>query len=241
MTPFLSFSRGNAKLGPSIHTFSLPAGHTCPGALHCLASADRATGRITDGAAQQYRCFSATDEARLPSVRESRWRNFELLRAARTREGMAALITQSLPRRAKVVRIHVGGDFFSEAYFLAWTDVARARADVRFYAYTKSLHLWRRLQEFVPDNLILTASLGGRFDGSARGLKTAQVVFAPEQAAALGLEIDHDDSHAYRGKDSFALLLHGTQAAGTSASGALQKLRAAGFTGYSERKPAATT
>lgn len=233
MQTLLSFSHGNAKLGPSIYTFSLPAGHTCPGALHCLASADRATGRVSDGPAQQYRCFSATDEARHPSVRNSRWRNFELLKAARTREGMAALITQSVPRKATVVRIHVGGDFFSEAYFLAWTDAARARPECRFYAYTKSLHLWRRLREFVPDNLVLTASLGGRFDSHAQGLKTAQVVFSPEQAEALGLEIDHDDSHAYEGTESFALLLHGTQAAGTPASGALKRLRSAGFTGYS--------
>jgi hypothetical protein len=240
MKSTLSFQHGNAKL-PGITTFSLPAGYTCPGALFCLTFADRITGTIKDGSEQEIRCFSANDEARHTSVRTSRWRNFEALKAAGTREAMLALILASLPKKAKIVRIHVSGDFFSEAYFLAWTDVARARPDIRFYAYTKSIHLWKKLQEFVPDNLILTASLGGKYDAATTGLKTAKVVFEEEQAEALGLEIDHDDSHAYNGKDSFALLIHGTQRKGSRAAAALNKLRAAGVRGYSRPKKQTAT
>lgn len=237
----LSFQKGNAKLTKEIYTFSLPAGYTCPGALNCLAMADRKTGRMTHGPQQQFVCFAAQAEAMYPSVRLSRWGNFELLKAAKTREGMAELILTSLPAKAKIVRVHVSGDYFNEAYFLAWMDVARARPDVRFYSYTKSVNLWRRLQEFIPDNLILTASLGGRYDASTGGLKTAKVVFAEEQAAALGLEIDHDDTHAYAGDESFALLIHGQQRKGTAAASAIRELRAAGVTGYSKAKLAATT
>lgn len=237
----LSFQKGNAKLTKEIYTFSLPAGYTCPGALNCLAMADRTSGKLTHGPHQQFVCFAAQAEAMYPSVRTSRWGNFELLKAAKTREEMARLIAASLPKKAKIVRIHVSGDYFSEAYFLAWMDVARVRPDVRFYSYTKSINLWRRLQEFIPDNLILTASLGGRYDASTGGLKTAKVVFAEEQAAALGLEIDHDDTHAYDGDESFALLIHGQQRKGTAAASALRELRKAGITGYSKAKLAATT
>jgi hypothetical protein len=53
---------------------------------------------------------------------------------------MGKLISESLPPEATIVRIHVSGDFYSEAYFLAWIDVAKQRPDVKFYAYTKSLH-----------------------------------------------------------------------------------------------------
>jgi hypothetical protein len=203
--------------------------------------ADRTSGKLTHGPHQQFVCFAAQAEAIYPSVRTSRWGNFELLKAVKTREGMAQLIAASLPKKAKIVRIHVSGDYFSEAYFLAWMDVARVRPDVRFYSYTKSIHFWRRLQEFIPDNLILTASLGGRHDASTGGLKTAKVVFAEEQAAALGLEIDHDDTHAYDGGESFALLLHGQQRKGSDAAYALRELRKAGITGYSKAKLAATT
>lgn len=237
----LSFQKGNAKLTKEIQTFSLPAGYTCPGALNCLTMADRKTGKMTHGPQQQFVCFAAQAEAMYPSVRDSRWGNFELLKAAKTREGMAQLIASSLPKKAKIVRIHVSGDYFNESYFLAWTDVARVRPDVRFYSYTKSVHYWRRYQEFIPDNMILTASLGGRYDASTDGLKTVKVVFAEEQAAALGLEIDHDDTHAYDGDESFALLLHGNQRKGTPAASALRELRAAGITGYSKKKLATTT
>ena len=106
----LSFNKGNAKLGDSIYTFSLPAGYTCPGALKCLAFADRTTGRITDGNQQQFRCFAASDEARHSSVRKSRWRNYDLLKKASNgieppRLAMDKLISASLP--PKIGRAHV--------------------------------------------------------------------------------------------------------------------------------------
>jgi hypothetical protein len=228
----LTFGKGNAKLSKEIATFSLPAGHTCPGALQCMARADRLTGQISDGKDATFRCFAASQEAAFTSVRESRWHNFELLRG-KSRAAMAELISRSLPD-APIVRIHVGGDFFSQAYFQAWCDVARSHPGVRFYAYTKSISVWQKCLAEVPSNLILTASEGGRFDALIGDRKRAKVVFSEEQAAALGLELDHDDSHAYEGGASFALLLHGTQAKGTPAAKALSALKLEGKGGYSK-------
>jgi hypothetical protein len=153
--------------------------------------------------------------------------NFDLLKG-KTRDEMYDLILASLPVETSIVRIHVSGDFFNEAYFGAWIDVAKARSATKFYAYTKSIHLWHKLESEIPANLILTASEGGRFDAQINGFKRAKVVFSEEQAAALGLEIDHDDSHAYDGNESFALLLHGTQPKGTIAAKALTALRGVG-------------
>ena len=102
------------------------------------------------------------------------------------------------------------------------------------YAYTKSLPYWiARLAE-IPSNLILTASFGGKHDTliEAHNLRYAKVVYTEEQAEALGLEIDHDDSHAYTAGPSFALLLHGTQPKGTDANLALRKLRKEKKGGY---------
>ena len=61
------------------------------------------------------------------------------------------------------------------------------------------------------------------------GLKEAVVVFSELEATKLGYEIDHDDSHAIEndGK-SFALLLHGTQKAGSDASQAQKIMKAKG-------------
>ena len=105
----LKFGRGNAKLASEIYTFSLPAGHSCPGALKCMAKTDRETGKLQDGPFQSFRCFAAADEARLPNVRRSRWHNFDLLRNE-SREGMCSLILASLPLDAKLVGLHVSGD-----------------------------------------------------------------------------------------------------------------------------------
>jgi hypothetical protein len=230
----LKFGRGNAKLASDVRTFSLPAGWSCPSALACLAKAERQGGGVSDGGDASFRCFAASEEARYPSVRRARWWNLDALPRAGTREGMAALILDSLPGGDALVRVHPSGDFFSQDYFDAWCDVARARPGTTFYAYTKSLPYWVARIGSVPPNLVLTASVGGRHDAliAARGLRSATVVFSDHEAAALGLELDHDDSHAMTPGPSFALLIHGVQPKGTAAARALRALRAQGDYGY---------
>ena len=110
----LKFGQGNAKLPQWVTTFSLPAGHSCPFAKDCRSSADRETGRITDGPDTEFRCYKASEESRHRTSRERGWHNFGLLRACRTTAEMARLIVHSLPNGAPVVRIHTGGDFFSQ-------------------------------------------------------------------------------------------------------------------------------
>jgi hypothetical protein len=60
-------------------------------------------------------------------------------------------------------------------------------------------------------------------------------VFSHEEAKTKGLEIDHDDSHAYKSGKPFALLIHGTQPAGSIAAKMLSALRKIGWTGYSRK------
>jgi hypothetical protein len=238
-TSLLKFGLGNAKLGKRIHTFTLPSGYTCPGASACLTRADKVTGKITDGKAQTFRCFAASMEARLTPLRAKGWNNLELLKGQNESQ-MTDLIQASLPAGVTVIRIHVGGDFFSEAYFRAWINVACNNPDVKFYAYTKSLPFWIAALErnLIPENFRLTASEGGKWDHliAQHSLKTSKVVFSIEEAAALGLDIDHDDSHAYNGTESFALLIHGTQAAGSRASSSVRSLNGIGSYGRSGRK-----
>jgi hypothetical protein len=225
----LSFSLGNAKLAKDIANFSLPAGHSCPGAQSCLAKADRETGRITDGPNSQYRCFSASQEAAFSNVRRTRWNNFDLLRAAHTRTNMRELIFDSMPdpNRWTKMRIHVSGDFFNLAYFQAWIDVATRLTSHLFYAYTKSggiVDKYLTAGGVLPANFILTGSDGGKQDDvwPLHSVKMAYVVNHPEDTT---LEIDHTDSLAYSGTGDFALLLHGQQPAGSSAAAATARLK----------------
>lgn len=227
----LSFQNGNAKLDKTILTVSLPAGFSCPGAHKCMARADPDTGKISDGKHAEFRCFSASAEARYSSVRESRWRNLRLLNQARTVEGMAELIHTSMPKLAFAVRIHVSGDFFNQDYFDAWLAVARRRPSTKFYAYTKSLNYWIARKDEIPANLRLVASRGGKFDHliDEHGLPEARVFMHPDEAAALGIEIDHDDSLAMDPSvQVVGLLIHATQAAGSPAAEAIKRLKREG-------------
>ena len=215
--------------------FSLPAGHSCPFAKECLSRADKVTGKIIDGQHCRFRCFAAMDE-RYPSCRVSRWGNFELLRKMATVEKLAELINNSLPS-SPLVRIHPSGDFFNERYFLAWLNVAYNNQLTTFYAYTKALPFWIKYKQWVPNNFKLVASYGGTHDNliSEYHLRSARVVFSEQEAADLGLALDHTDSLAYMGKESFGLLLHGQQPAGTPAASAWYKIFKAGG-GYSLKK-----
>lgn len=223
----LFFGLGNAKLSVAIATFALPAGHACPGANECLCKSDRETGKLTDGPEARFRCFSAMNEARATTVRNARWRNFELLKAAKTVQGMADLIQNSLPYGVSYVRIHVSGDFFNETYFLAWLNVAANNPAMTFYAYTKSLSFMVKYKAKMPSNFRLVASKGGKFDAliEKHNLVSAEVVFSTEEARRKGLEIDHDDSLAIKADKSFALLLHGGQKAGSLAADAWKAIR----------------
>jgi hypothetical protein len=224
------------KLGLTLKTFTLPAGWTCPGAKDCLSRANRETGKIQDGPDTLFRCFAASAEATYPSLRKMVWHNFELLRDALIQDKKAGfensphtadLIHNSLPKKFDVMRVHVGGDYFVKEYLQAWVEVAIRNPDKIFYSYSKSLHFFADVAR--PENLVLTASRGGKYDEliDLHGWKEALVVYSEQEAEARGLEIDHDDTHAAFGKENFALLIHGTQPKGSAASVALSAIKRA--------------
>lgn len=214
----LKFARGNTKLIRGQVIFDLPAGWTCPFAKECHAKAARDGSSLTQGEHTRFRCYAATAELVFKGARDNRWENFETLKG-RTKQEMVEIISFNLPH-GELYRIHSSGDFFSQTYFDAWLEVARMFPDRIFYAYTKALPYWiKRLQE-IPDNFKLVASHGGTHDHliTKHKLKYALVVNWEHEADALGLEIDKDDSHAWQGTKSFALLIHGTQSPGTEES-----------------------
>ena len=60
-------------------------------------------------------------------------------------------------------------------------------------------------------------------------LRYAKVVYSVGEAAKLGLKIDYDDTLACCTDESFALLIHGQQPAGSEASKAVTTNRKAGI------------
>jgi hypothetical protein len=230
----LSFSLSNAKLTKKVAILSLPAGHACPGAKECLAKINRETGKIEAGKDANIRCFATTPEGLFRNVRDSRWRNLELLLAAKTALGMSELIERSIPPAASLVRPGGSGDFFNQNYFDAWMAVARKQSDRIFYAYTKSLPYWVKRIDNIPENFHLVASWGGKWDYmiSTYGLRNVKVVWSDEEAKKLKLPVDHDDSHCWNYKGNFLLRLHGIQPKGSPAGKAWEKIKRYGGGGY---------
>lgn len=239
----VKFSEANSKLKKMsgiTYSFDILSGWSCPFAEECLSKVYRIDDRskLVDGPKTKFRCFSASQEALLPNVYNLRKRNFDAVRQAAMQSPfhVADILDSVLPKQVNRVRIHVGGDFFNNNYFMGWLWMAVRNPSVVFYAYTKSLNLWINNREIIPDNFILTASKGGRLDHliEQHKLRHSVVVFSEQEANQLGLEIDVDDSFAAdpaRKNESFALLIHGVQPAGSEAGKAVRKLKGKGSYG----------
>jgi hypothetical protein len=245
----VKFSKANAKIealesvpdlkeflngNKEVYSFDLLSGFSCPFANECLSKAIENNGRrtIKDGPNTKFRCFSASQEVQYTNVYNLRKQNFDTLKSIKTIGGMVSEIESNMPANLGICRIHVAGDFWSSKYFAAWINIATRNPGRLFYAYTKSIKYWVEFSKLglIPSNLVLTASLGGRLDNLAAKykLRTARVVFSEQQAADLGLEIDHTDEHAAnpntKDKD-FALLIHGTMPKGSEAAAAIKELK----------------
>lgn len=221
-----------AELGGRFYSFATLAGVDCPFAKTCKAWAAELVGplppkaivpkngswRLYRGEHSELTCFAASQEVRNPAIRKQRQHNQQIhLLGGRGVKAVYDVIARSLPSDAKLVRVHVSGEFKTLAYFDAWLQIARDNPSCKFYAYTKSLPFWIKRMGEMPDNFILTASYGGTHDEliAKHNLRSAIVVNDESEAENLGLPIDHDDSHAANRGGNFALLVHGPQAAGS--------------------------
>lgn len=251
----LKFSPANAKIeslgkvkslqkylanGRKVFSFDLLSGVNCPYAKDCKSQAvvgQDGKRSIKDGPHTLFRCFSASQEVLFTGVYNLRKLNSDTILpiAAKSADDAATLIGEFLPKKAGIIRIHVGGDFKTKNYMDAWLRVAANKPDVLFYAYTKSLPFWVALRHKVDalPNFVLTASKGGMKDEliTKHDFRQAVVVFSEKEAKKLKLPIDHDDSHAadpsMKG-DSFALLIHGVQPAKSEAAKAVRSLKGKG-------------
>ena len=243
----LKYSKANSKLEEliqvvelrqflegkrKVYSLDLLSGFSCPYAKDCLSKVVEKDGKRTlvDGPHTLFRCFSASQEVVYTNTYNRRKENFEAVKGLSTEE-MFEVMQGTMPKNLGICRIHVAGDFFSQNYFDAWVTMAKAHPDRLFYAYTKSLTYWLRRRDDIPENLVLTASFGGRLDNKieTEKLRSSVVVYSVQEAIDKGLEIDHTDEHAAipstRDQD-FALLIHGTQPKGSDAGAAIKELKA---------------
>ena len=112
---------GNSKLGKRVYTFSRVAGRdggTCPGS--------------TDA------CEDVCYAKRMAAPGSPLAALFDINTAKPDLSG--------LPADAKIVRIHVSGDFDTPAYVQQWIELAQERPEVKFFGYTRSWRVFSRLR-----------------------------------------------------------------------------------------------
>lgn len=179
----ITLSKSNTKIG-NIASFSIPSKVRCLGkTLWC-----------------EKHCYAYKLEVRFPNVLSSYKRNFEATKDMFFVDNMEIAI-KKLPKKIKIIRIHVSGDFYSQDYIYDWTNIIANHPDYQFYTYTKA---WR-ITELLPalelmkslPNLTMFASTD--IDTVANGEKVPQgwreaysgdiqpkgSVFCPNQAGKI--------------------------------------------------------
>jgi hypothetical protein len=114
-------TRGNRKLGESIHVWSIPAVETCPGSSEVCRSV----------------CYSTKGRFLLDAVRERLGWNLE---QARRDDFVSRMVTEIKRKGCFVIRVHSAGDFFDEEYARKWLEVMKQCPKPRYFWYSRS---WR--------------------------------------------------------------------------------------------------
>lgn len=129
MSDLTYISEGNGKT--ACFSFDLPAVTTCPGSTALCRKA----------------CYAFKLANAYPTVGRKYVRNMDFTDSPQFVRHMVA----NIPPRCEF-RIHVSGDFFSVEYIQKWKQIAKARPDVTFYAYTRSWRvseLWNAIQQLA--------------------------------------------------------------------------------------------
>lgn len=142
----LTLLSSNSKLKKDkIFNFTLPAYKsstgliTCPNAAACIAN-----------------CYARQGAYVFPVVKAKHERN---LATSLTDDFISLMINDVVKSKAKIIRIHDAGDFYSREYAHKWLKIAESMPNVLFYAYTKS---WDFFPSKLPENFRLVQSIGGK-------------------------------------------------------------------------------
>lgn len=140
------------RYGNTLRIFGLPAYKSRSGKLVC-----RGSGECVHG------CYARQGwYAQIKQVSVVRERNLKISMS----KHFVSIINSEINRASSIraIRIHDSGDFYSDAYFKKWLQIARLHSEVIFFAYTKVVPVVRIFADVVPRNFFLVFSEGGRWD-----------------------------------------------------------------------------
>jgi len=109
----------NIKLGAAIHSWSISAGQSCPGATPACLSV----------------CYAMRGRLRMPNVANLYLRNWLFSQTDEFVPWMLAALRTSCVR---TLRVHCAGDLYDAEYTEKWTEIVSAARTTRFFLYTRS-------------------------------------------------------------------------------------------------------
>jgi hypothetical protein len=99
-------------------------------------------------------------------------------------------------RNVRAIRWHDSGDVFGRGYFMVLKSIMEACPEVNFYAYSKQLSLFKKLEAegMLPANFTVVYSEGGKFDHliNKDTDRHSHVFSTEEDAIAAGYTLAHE-------------------------------------------------
>lgn len=135
---------------------------------------------------------------------------FRLLEYLRDKDQFFANVRKQLGR-AKRIRVHDSGDFFSSTYFDHWINFATSNSDIQLYAYTKRVDLVKSRKD-IPENFTFILSEGGKLDKDIDTSKDrhSRVFTTSEELESQGyINASNDDNLATVDNKKVGLVWHG--------------------------------
>lgn len=177
-----------------IVTFSLPAVITCHGADKCLKAGYCHAGNYN-----------------FKSNKDKQASNYIISQSAQ----FVDMVCRELADKwtfTQYVRIHPTGDFYSMDYLKKWVTIAIRNPSITFYAYTKSIDLFKAYKVIgeLPANMIITYSYGSKFDDMINpNVDYHAIVIAPNDDIPAGyVDGSTDDLMMCKGNKKIALRYH---------------------------------
>jgi hypothetical protein len=188
--------------GERLFNFGIPAGFSASGLKTCPLAGSCAKGCYAKQGAYVWSNVQPSYEFRLQAT----------LRP----DFVEVMVSEIKKKRATIVRVHDSGDFYSLSYIMAWFSIMTALPNVKFYAYTKMVPLFKRLQKEnqIPVNFTLIFSQGGLADHLIDSTTDRHsAVFASEEALhrAGYVNASDDDLVAIGPNPRIGLVYHGVK------------------------------
>jgi len=152
--------KGNVKMGPDVYIFNLPPKITCTPSKWCLY-----------GKNGKPACYALRNNFNLPSVVKSMKERYEV---SLRDDFIERVVEEVFNNKAKYVRLHSAGDFYSEDYVIKWIRIAESAPKTKFRSTTRRRDLTSIIQELdsLP-NVIIRESLDNERPTPEMGLKFA--------------------------------------------------------------------